>query len=158
MKIKQEIIDYASKIADAKTVGRLKLVLDQFRTAEEFFSAAESKGKLMAAYNAAKPVGRRGVGKKFFEAVDSIRLKWEVDEMKAETLGWMKVPSMPMTQPDESLAKPGRFYTVQQLKALVSFMELCGVKAIDLAGIDEFSKVMKFDVFKAMGCEEGGAQ
>ena len=150
---KQEIIDLASRIADAKTVGRLKLVLDHFGTAEEFFSAAESKGKLSAAYNAAKPDGRRGLGKKFFEVVDRIRLQREVDEMKKETAGWLKTPPMTSSQPDEPLAKPGRFYTVQQLKALVSFMELCGVQAIDLAGVDEFCKVMRFDVFKAMGAE-----
>lgn len=149
---KLDVIECASKFADARTVGRLRLVLSQFATAEDFFAAAESKGKLSAAYNAAKPSGRRGLGAKFYEAVKRIAMQREVDAMKEDTAGWIKAPPMPEPQPDEPPAKPGRFYSVQQLKALVSFMELCGVQAIDLAGVDEFSKVMRFDVFKAMGC------
>lgn len=143
MKTKQEIIDYASRIADAKTAGRLRLVLSLFTTAEEFFSAAESKGALMAAYNKARPGGKKGVGRKFFDAIDRIK----AFAKKSET---QVLPVAP--PPQEQPVKPDRFYTVQQLKALVSFMGLCGVKAIDLAGVDEFSKVMRFDVFKAMGC------
>ena len=142
---RNDIITIAAEHADPAIVGRVKLVLGQFKTVQEFLDAGD--GALMKAYNAARPNGKRGVGKRFFKAMDAIRgaaasekyLIPEETEVSEQRIAGVQPILCPPPSPV--------FYTVEQLRALVAFMDLGGVSAIDLDAMRRFCEAVKCNPF-----------
>lgn len=142
---RNDIITIAAEHADPTIVGRIKLVLNQFKTVQEFLDAGD--GALMKAYNEARPNGKRGVGKRFFKAMDAIRgaaasekylIPEDTDVAEQLPAGFQPIPC----PPPETV-----FYTVEQLRALVAFMDLGGVSAINLDAMRRFCEAVKCNPF-----------
>lgn len=150
---RDDIVEIAARHADKHTVGRMKLVMDKFKTVSEFLAADD--GALMGAYNAAKPGRPHGLGRQFFRAMDAVRrdagviaflkrgIAEEVAKAKAEDAARPQAPVL--------LPVPSRFYTLAQLKAVVSFMEPCGIQQIDIDAMERFCRAMKVDIYAAIG-------
>ena len=128
---RKEMIALAMNCADAKTVGRMEIVLDHFKTCEDFLGA--DKGKLMAAYNAARPNGKLGLGIKFFRAMDDLRkiVREEELRIKAETR------AIEMRRQQDEERRQIRFGS-KELAAIATFMDAVEIKDVDLVGIRGF--------------------
>ena len=151
---KPELIRIANRVADPKTAGKIERVLDTFDTADQFLDMCSNDGAMSKAYNSVTPKGRYGLGRRFKAAVAKVAAEAKMASVAKER----EAQQVQTPEPEKPAPTGPRLYTVQQLDALVSFMKLCGVKAVDLNGIEQFSKSLGFDIFDAMGCDKGGAQ
>lgn len=149
---KHELIQIAYRVSTPFTASKVERVINTFDTADQFLDMCTNDGAMSKAYNSVTPNGRYGLGRKFKDAIEKV-----VAEARAASAA--KERAVPDAEPDgpkEPETTRQRFYTVQQLDALVSFMKLCGVNAVDLNGIEQFSKSLGFDVYDAMGCGKKG--
>ena len=105
--------------------GRVLRLMKAFPSFEEFVEA--DKGKLMAAEKKTRPFGKRGLGAKFFADLESVKATaCEIEFLQAKAA-------------DDATPKPVRqFFTVGQLKAVTTLMELCEIDRIDISKIVEF--------------------
>ena len=145
---REAVLKMASNIASARTVGFIRIVLDQFKTVGEFLAA--DKGALMKAYNEARPGGKNGVGKLFFLTMDQLRREVVAARARAvaaakETVVVQPIAAIPPVQPQPQM----RAFSIEELKALVTVMELANLKSIDLMGIDSFFKAAHVDIVAA---------
>jgi hypothetical protein len=74
---RDDIVEIAARHADKHTVGRMKMVMDKFKTVSEFLAAGD--GALMGAYNAARPGRPHGLGRQFFRAMERFCRAMKVD-------------------------------------------------------------------------------
>ena len=103
--------------------GRILRLMHEFQSFEEFIAA--SKGDLMKAERRARPLGKHGLGDRFFA---------ELDRVKASAC---YVPPPKKPEPE-----PPKLFTIGQLKAVTALMELCGIDRIDIGKIVEFLETM----------------
>ena len=112
--------------------GRVLRLMKAFNTFEEFLAA--DKGKLMAAERQTRPDGKKGLGDRFFADLDSVKA----------TACEMELLQTQAKSRAEAAAKATapRLFSVGQLKAVTSLMELCGIEKIDIEKIVAFLETM----------------
>ena len=105
--------------------GRVLRLMKAFSSFEEFVEA--DRGKLMAAEKKTRPFGKRGLGDRFFADLESVKAT-------ACEIGFLQAKAA-----DDATQKPTQhFFTVGQLKAVTTLMELCEIDRIDIGKIVEF--------------------
>ena len=112
--------------------GRVLRLMKTFNSFEEFLAA--DKGKLMAAERQTRPDGKKGLGDRFFADLDSVKAtacEMELLQAQAKSRGGGG---------RESPAP--RLFTVGQLKAVTTLMELCEIEKIDIEKIVAFLETM----------------
>lgn len=165
-----ELINIAKHYGGTHTVARMKPVLAQFKTVTEFLEASD--GALMFKYNELHPNSKYGLGKNFFKMMESVRREAELSikqekimereqahgeasdsAAEADPLATLVEDALPSDKlmaakanPPSPPPPPSRFFTMKELRAIVTVMELAGIQEIDLLGIDEFFKYMKVDM------------
>lgn len=103
--------------------GRVLRLMAAFNSFEEFMAA--DKTALMKADRKTKPGAKRGLGERFFRDLDLVR-----------------VAAYDMVNRGEDKKQPRPTFTVGQLKAVTTLMELCGIERIDLEKIVSFLETM----------------
>lgn len=109
--------------------GRVLRLMKAFSSFEEFVTA--DKGKLMAAEKKTRPFGKKGLGDKFFSDLESVKAT-------ACEIGFLQAKAV--DHAPENVAR--QFFTVGQLKAVTTLMELCEIDKIDIGKIVEFLDTM----------------
>ena len=112
--------------------GRVLRLMKAFNTFEEFLAA--DKGKLMAAERQTRPDGKKGLGNKFFSDLDSVKATaCEMELFQAQAKSRAEAAAK---------ATAPRLFTVGQLKAVTTLMELCEIDKIDIEKIIAFLETM----------------
>lgn len=134
---RQQLVALAIRNADDRTVGRIEIVLGQFKTCEDFLKA--EPGTLMKAYNDARPNGKHGLGKKFFCAMDALKSEVAVLRIKEQAEKRQAEKNPPEQDKPKAADQPLslRFGT-KELAALGVFLEAVGIHEVDLVRIREF--------------------
>ena len=123
---------FLQALAGRQCKGRVLRLMKAFNSFEEFLVA--DKGKLMAAERQTRPDGKKGLGNKFFSDLDSVKATaCEMDLLQAQAKSRAEAAAK---------ATAPRFFSVGQLKAVTSLMELCGIEKIDIEKIVAFLKTM----------------
>lgn len=113
--------------------GRVLRLKKTFNSFEEFLAA--DKGKLMAAERQTRPDGKKGLGDRFFADLDSVKATaCEMELLQAQAKSRAEAGGRKSPAP--------RLFTVGQLKAVTSLMELCGIEKIDIEKIVAFLETM----------------
>lgn len=123
---------FLQALAGRQCKGRVLRLMKAFNSFEEFLVA--DKGKLMAAERQTRPDGKKGLGNKFFSDLDSVKATaCEMDLLKAQAKSRAEAAAK---------ATAPRLFSVGQLKAVTSLMELCGIEKIDIEKIVAFLETM----------------
>ena len=144
MKTKDDIVKHlrGSGVSGvlAERIGKL---MNQFATADGFFSA--SKGDIMKAYKKVAPFTKHGLGKAFWEVFDKANafMKGKIAEGGEKP---KKEDKMPEVNPNVL-----RMMSLEELKTVVAFMELCDVEAVNIVEISGFLKSVRMRQSKAAG-------
>lgn len=126
----RDLLDFVRKAQSSKVANTMKELIYEWADLDSFFKA--SKGDLMAAYSRKHPNQPRGLGARFFAAMDlardfACRRRIAVEaEKKAEA------------QEERRKAEGNPAFSLAQMKALVDFMEYCNLGSIDLKGAVRF--------------------
>ena len=123
---------FLQALARRQCKGRVLRLMKAFNSFEEFLVA--DKGKLMAAERQTRPDGKKGLGNKFFSDLDSVKATaCEMDLLQAQAKSRAEAAAK---------ATAPRLFSVGQLKAVTSLMELCGIEKIDIEKIVAFLETM----------------
>lgn len=123
---------FIQALAGRQCKGRVLRLMKAFNSFEEFLVA--DKGKLMAAERQTRPDGKKGLGNKFFSDLDSVKATaCEMDLLQAQAKSRAEAAAK---------ATAPRLFSVGQLKAVTSLMELCGIEKIDIEKIVAFLETM----------------
>lgn len=116
------------------TVKKVMRIIDGFPTIEAFCTA--HKSEWLAKYRAARPKSGFDLGVKVMRAIDDVISFVREDKRNAK----LELEEKEKSAAEEALGKQRENpkFSFGELKALVNFMELCDVKALDLKGIKEF--------------------
>lgn len=120
-----------------RTAGRIRACAPYFDSLEDLVCA--TKGELMSAYDKSKKsLNRRSLGKTFFS---------EMEKLCNYVRGKLNKPVKPKEEPPktEPVCAVRGTYKLDELKAIVAFMELCNVSEISLPHLDLFMGAMKID-------------
>ena len=123
---------FLQALAGRQCKGRVLRLMKTFNSFEEFLAA--DRGKLMAAERQTRPDGKKGLGDRFFADLDSVKATaCEMELLQAQAKSRA-----------EAAAKAPRhgLFSVGQLKAVTSLMELCGIEKIDIEKIVAFLETM----------------
>lgn len=121
---------FLQALAGRQCKGRVLRLMKAFNSFEEFLAA--DKGKLMAAERQTRPGGKKGLGNRFFADLDSVKATaCEMEFLQA------KAKANATTKDNAP-----RLFTVGQLKAVTTLMELCGIEKIDVEKIVVFLETM----------------
>ena len=121
---------FLQALAGRQCKGRVLRLMKAFNSFEEFLAA--DKGKLMAAESQTRPDGKKGLGDRFFADLDSVKATaCEIEFLQAKAKA-------------NATAKDNapRLFTVGQLKAVTTLMELCEIEKVDIEKIIAFLETM----------------
>ena len=121
---------FLQALAGRQCKGRVLRLMKTFNSFEKFLAA--DRGKLMAAERQTRPDGKKGLGDRFFADLDSVKATaCEMELLQAQA-------KANATTKDNA----PRFFTVGQLKAVTTLMELCEIDKIDIEKIIAFLETM----------------
>lgn len=138
---REEAITRVRSVFNPKLAGEVAVVMDRFSTVSGFLAA--SRADLLKANRLARPDAKRDLGARFFLAHDDLAAYAKERRYLAEKEAIEQQAREEAEREVERRENPT--FTLAQMKSIVSFMELCGVSAIDLKGATEYFRVMKID-------------
>lgn len=132
--LRAKINEHLSERYPCATVKKVLRILDGFPSVERFCRAG--KAEWLQKYREAKPRSHHDIGLKCIRAIeDTISFVNDVkrnDRLDLEA----KIRAEESARAEEERANPK--FTLAELKAVVNFMDLCEIAAIDLRKIKEF--------------------
>ena len=131
MNKKELVIAMRKEGMSGVVVKRIERLLDRYATIDSFFSA--SKGSIMSEYSKINFGGKHSLGKSFWSSFDKANEIFRGGTRKEK-------PSRDIDEPGAVMvdSKDCRMMTLEQLKTVVSFMELCDVEAMNILEITGF--------------------
>ena len=148
MKTKDDIIKYLRKDGVSGVLAeRMNKLISQFATVDGFFSA--SQGDIMKAYSRIAPLNKHGLGRSFWSVFDKANAYVKGSTKKPE-------PEIREEKKEDAYADVMRMMSLEDLKTVVAFMELCDVEAINIVEITGFLRSIKMRQKKTnkTNCEE----
>lgn len=139
MKTKDDIIKYLRKDGVSGVLAeRMNKLISQFATVDGFFSA--SQGDIMKAYSRIAPLNKHGLGRSFWSVFDKANAFYRGFDGKSKDVEDKKdhVEERPSFDPEIL-----RMMSLDELKTVVAFMELCDVEEINIVEITGFMKSVK---------------
>ena len=139
---RNEISEHAFAAHGSYMGGRLSDIFDKFPTVAAILAA--DKASVLRAYRLSSPNAQRDLGKKTFAAFDEV-VSWAKDRI----LEVNKLRDDRERAEAERIEREHRenpMFSIGEVKALASFMELCGIAEIDLKGIKEIFSKMKVSI------------
>lgn len=123
-RIRNDIYEHVKRNMSAHIAKRICRVMDGFNSIEAFLNA--DKAGLQFAFRRAYPNIKRDLGAVFYRALDMVRVFCDGREEK------------PAKELDLVAPPPPLVFSLPELKAVTSFMELCGLKSIDIPKFKAF--------------------
>lgn len=124
MKIEDVCNKLRAEGISAINVNRIEKLAKEFATVEAFFST--TRGAIMGVWNKMHPGSGKSLGNEFFAAYDKALAVWKRgDEPKAERAA----------KPAEDMSWLSHELTTEEMKKILDFMELFGVKAMSFSKI-----------------------
>lgn len=135
-------------------VRRIERMSEQFATPEMFFSA--SKGDIMRAHQKSNPKAEYGLGNSFWRVFGKASAYFSSDE--ADEVSKSETCDKEAQETNGIADGMLRLIPLEDLKTVVSFMELCDVEAINLVEIVGFLGAVRIRQKKAEKPEASDGQ
>ena len=123
-------------------VNRIEKLMSHFGSIQEFLEA--KRGDLMAMYIKDHPGTKHGLSNKTFLAIDQAVAIYKQHQLEAVNTAKEEAAAHERQKQEEIKANPR--FRLQEIKALASLMELCGIEEIDLKGIYDLFRNMKVSI------------
>jgi hypothetical protein len=153
--LRAKIREYLASKYKTFTVHKVMRIIDGFPSIDAFCAA--NKGEWLAKYHAARPKSHQDLGVVCMKALDAViafvredRRNAELDRQAEERakLEAKAAEEEARRKAEEEEERRNPKFTLAQMKAIVSFMELCEVQELDLKAFRAFLKSINVEMVK----------